>query len=213
MSSQESTPPFGFEHPHEWADSHCALSALLDCSSFCIPQLSRIGLRWDKAANQPWAEIEWPRNMRIPKQSAPLGCERSLWGHHLDIATQSWLPGQPELAAFLSHSLFDTLELAHMPTDWAPSHIGLAQSLLWDDRYPNGIDRQSPEGLESAESAFLSAFDIAPEFTLRAVRFGLGQSTGAVCQTLLSELELQAVDYSASPASPSMPSGKSGPRL
>lgn len=206
-------PPFGFENPHAWADSHVALSALLDCASFCIPQLTRIGLRWDKDARQPWAEIEWPRSMRIPKQSAPLGSERSLWPFHLDNAAKSWLPEHPELAAFLSRSLSDTLELAQMPTDWPAGHIGLAQSLLWDDRYPNGIDRQSPEGLESAESAFLSAFEFAPEFALRAVRFGSEQSTGSACQTLLSELESQAVDQSARPAEPSTSNGKLGPRL
>jgi hypothetical protein len=213
MSHEKSLPTFGFENQLTWVESHNALSSLLDCASFCAPQLSRIGLRWDKQAQQPWAEMEWPRSMRLHKQSAPLGSDRTMWGHHLQLCVSTWLPDQPELALFISRSMMDTLELAHMPTDWAPDFIGLAQSLLWDERYPNGIDRHSPEGLESAESSFFNAFDIAPEFTLRALRFGSKQSTLDACQILLSEIEAQAVAQSSCLATDPLLSAKSRLRL
>lgn len=210
-------PALDYSCADAWMDSHGALSDALGAIAFVQPALSRLSARWGFGQPEPTLFLDTPRRARLPAAQMPLSSA-------LPTALASAVPalGEPAaaslsallllaapLAAACSDGAFDWARCLHMDS------LGLGSSARFDPNFPDGLERDAPDGLAEAERAFTALAHSFPQLALSALLVGTRQLDGparAVCAELLAIFEADGIDAVSAKPSPNRPVGAAPPR-
>jgi hypothetical protein len=199
-----------YSNPESWMSSHAAMSDALTAIAYSQPQIGMIGARWSFDDNKTLLVIERPRRARLAlahialEEASPDRLAQALPGISMDEA-ESLASLLEQLRPLEPATLASTL-------DWAKplgqDSLGLGCSARFDPHFPDGIERDGPQGLSEAERAFSTLASTLPALTQSALLVGarnLSGSAQSACEELLALFEADHLEADA-PASLGAPS-------
>lgn len=213
-------PALDFSTPDAWLESNMALQDALCAVAYAHPAVCSIAARQDAATGECILHVELPRRARKPVAAVPLGSSFEEFSQALAAA----IPDADQAASLagIVERIQPWAQLSTRPPSWALAlgeTLGLGASRRWDPHHPDGIGRDTPEGIEAFDASCADAVDIFPGPTLASAKAGARFCSGTAAQASLSILaDLEADMLSTQPEEPRphdphATAGLRGPRL